>query len=90
MEIFCSICGSIYTEFHFIESNLEAAPDLIDLFMEQLLLCSLVGFHEEFITPSSVDHIDKWFGKLDCRQDLLCSQHTLGVVLAVQCLLFNI
>lgn len=85
METVADICSSIFSELLLIWSLLEDNIFLIDLFMEQLLLCGLMGF-EEFLDRAYIEFINHWMRSLECDGNL-CNDHTMGVGLAVECLL---
>lgn len=84
-DVFVTICSSIHEENLFIWSSLPAHIFLLDLFMEQLVLCGLVGF-QEFINHRYYQFINDFVRTLECQNNSICNEHTLGVAVAVECL----
>lgn len=85
VDTFFQICCVIHDELQFLWTLLQDNPILVDLFMEQLLLCGLVGY-EEFFDQDYFQYISKWLRTLNCDGNPLCNSHTFGVALAVECL----
>lgn len=75
------ICSSIYAESRLIISQ---HPLFVDLFMEQFLLCGLMGY-KDFLTHSYLNLLNEFLTALECPEDPLCNAHTSGVAIAVLC-----
>lgn len=82
------ICSDIYGEFRFLWTSLPENLYLMDLFMEQLLLCGLMGF-SEFVEENYLRFTTDWINSLECTGNPLCNDHTFGVALAVECLIIS-
>lgn len=74
------ICMSVYQEATFAIDNIESIPEIKDLFMEQVFLCSFVGFGE-FWNDKWISKILQWQMDSGCfsYDNVTCSSHMNGL-----------
>ena len=74
------ICSKIFQEALLIIKYFNIIPELKDLFMEQVFLCSNMGFGE-FLKSSWVKKIISWQMKSGCfsYDGIFCSHHMNGL-----------
>lgn len=77
------ICSRIYHESVFISSKTSLVPELKDLFMEQIFLCSFAGFGE-FLNNDWIEKILSWQKRSGCfsYDNVMCSSHMNGLAAA--------
>jgi Domain of unknown function (DUF4735) len=74
------ICGKVFQETSFLMNNIEEVPEIRDLLMEQVFLCSLVGFGE-FLNNNWITKILQWQMDSGCfsYDNVTCSNHMNGL-----------
>ena len=75
-----AICSEIFLEAQLIIKYFHIIPELKDLFMEQVFLCSNMGFGE-FLTSSWIKNIISWQMISGCfsYDGIYCSHHMNGL-----------
>lgn len=75
-----NICTNIYEETEFIINEAKYIPELKDLIMEQIFLCSFLGF-EEFLNKKWIAKILEWQMDSGCfsYDNVNCSSHMNGL-----------